>query len=222
MSGTSQDGVDVALIDTDGERISHFGATACRPYTQGRTHAACAAPRRLRPISPNARRGPISSPRPKQLVNDAHAEAVESFLAANGLQPGHFAAIGLPRPNAAAPAGARSHAADRRRQRARRRGSAFPSSMIFAPPMWRRAGRARRWRRSSIAPWCGNRAREPPVAVLNLGGVANVTYIDGDALIACDTGPGNALLDDFLRRAHRPPARHRWPQGRGRHGRRSA
>ena len=41
--------------------------------------------------------------------------------------------------------------------------------------------------------------REPPVAVLNVGGVANVTYIDGDELIACDTGPGNALLDDFMR-----------------------
>jgi anhydro-N-acetylmuramic acid kinase len=34
MSGTSQDGVDVALIDTDGEAISQFGATACRPYTK--------------------------------------------------------------------------------------------------------------------------------------------------------------------------------------------
>ena len=32
MSGTSQDGVDVALLDTDGETIAHFGATACRPY----------------------------------------------------------------------------------------------------------------------------------------------------------------------------------------------
>jgi anhydro-N-acetylmuramic acid kinase len=39
---------------------------------------------------------------------------------------------------------------------------------------------------------------EPPVAVLNIGGVANVTYIDGDDLIACDTGRGNALLDDFV------------------------
>jgi anhydro-N-acetylmuramic acid kinase len=38
-----------------------------------------------------------------------------------------------------------------------------------------------------------------PVAVLNVGGVANITYVDGDELIACDTGPGNALLDDFLR-----------------------
>jgi anhydro-N-acetylmuramic acid kinase len=36
--------------------------------------------------------------------------------------------------------------------------------------------------------------------VLNIGGVANVTYIDGDTLIACDTGPGNALLDDFMSR----------------------
>ena len=43
-----------------------------------------------------------------------------------------------------------------------------------------------------------------PVAVLNLGGVANVTFVDGDAIsIACDTGPGNALIDDFMRAADR-------------------
>ena len=34
MSGTSQDGVDVALIDSDGERIAQLGATACRPYSK--------------------------------------------------------------------------------------------------------------------------------------------------------------------------------------------
>ena len=40
-----------------------------------------------------------------------------------------------------------------------------------------------------------------PVAFLNLGGVANVTFIGADgALIAFDTGPGNALLDDWMRR----------------------
>ena len=41
--------------------------------------------------------------------------------------------------------------------------------------------------------------REGPIAVLNIGGVSNITYIDGtDTLIACDTGPGNALIDDHM------------------------
>ncbi len=41
--------------------------------------------------------------------------------------------------------------------------------------------------------------REGPIVVVNIGGVSNITYIDGtDTLIACDTGPGNALLDDHM------------------------
>jgi anhydro-N-acetylmuramic acid kinase len=41
--------------------------------------------------------------------------------------------------------------------------------------------------------------RRHPVGVVNLGGVANVSFVDGDDLIAFDTGPGNALIDDFVR-----------------------
>jgi len=43
--------------------------------------------------------------------------------------------------------------------------------------------------------------QEKPIAVLNLGGVGNVTWIgEDDALIAFDTGPGNALIDDWAYR----------------------
>ncbi len=38
-----------------------------------------------------------------------------------------------------------------------------------------------------------------PVAIVNIGGVANVTWIGEDDIVAFDTGPGNALLDDFVR-----------------------
>ena len=41
---------------------------------------------------------------------------------------------------------------------------------------------------------------DQPLMVLNLGGVGNVTYLDGDTVIAFDTGPASALLDDFVLR----------------------
>lgn len=38
-----------------------------------------------------------------------------------------------------------------------------------------------------------------PTVVLNLGGIANITYVHGDAdPIAFDTGPANGLLDDWV------------------------
>lgn len=41
---------------------------------------------------------------------------------------------------------------------------------------------------------------EGPVAILNIGGVSNVTYIHCDTILAFDTGPGNALLDDWVKK----------------------
>ena len=33
MSGTSLDGVDVAMLDTDGKRVERLGPTGYRPYS---------------------------------------------------------------------------------------------------------------------------------------------------------------------------------------------
>jgi len=44
-----------------------------------------------------------------------------------------------------------------------------------------------------------NAALSLPVVILNLGGVGNITYLDDEAMIAFDTGPGNALIDDWIR-----------------------
>jgi anhydro-N-acetylmuramic acid kinase len=39
---------------------------------------------------------------------------------------------------------------------------------------------------------------ELPCCFLNIGGISNLTYWDGEILIGFDTGPGNALMDDFM------------------------
>ena len=39
-----------------------------------------------------------------------------------------------------------------------------------------------------------------PTCILNIGGISNLTYWDGDHLIGFDTGPGNALMDDYASR----------------------
>src|SRR3954464_13978896 len=78
MSGTSLDGVDVALIETDGKRVKAFGPSGYRPYTdqergllrQGLTDAINLPQRDARPgILGEAERA----------VTIAHAEAVAAF-----------------------------------------------------------------------------------------------------------------------------------------------
>ena len=64
MSGTSYDGVDVALIETDGEEIGSLGPTGYRP-TATRSGTCCGARSRSRPISATAPSGRKSSPRSK-------------------------------------------------------------------------------------------------------------------------------------------------------------
>jgi anhydro-N-acetylmuramic acid kinase len=197
MSGTSQDGVDVALIETDGDIITRFGATAYRPYGQDERALLRSASAAAANMTDRAARPGIVA-EAEARVNAAHAEAVETFLAANDISAADVNVIGfhgqtlLHRPER----GLTIQIGDGRVLAARLgipvvfdfRAADVASGGEGAPfaPMYHRA----LVRRSG---------REQPVAVLNVGGVANVTYVDGEDLIACDTGPGNALLDDFIR-----------------------
>jgi anhydro-N-acetylmuramic acid kinase len=197
MSGTSQDGVDVALIETDGETISRIGPTAYRAYTDAERallrHAAAAA---ANLTDRAARPGAVAEA--EVLVTDAHADAVEAFLAANGFAAADVAVVGfhgqtlLHRPER----GLTIQIGDGRALAAR-----VGVAVVYD---FRAADVAAGGQGAPLAPLfhraLARQLRcEPPVAVLNVGGVANVTYVDGEEVVACDTGPGNALLDDFLR-----------------------
>jgi anhydro-N-acetylmuramic acid kinase len=197
MSGTSQDGVDVALIDTDGEHIGQLGATACRPYSKAERTLLRRATATAANLTDRTARPDVVA-EAERLIDDAHAEAVESFLVANGLQRGEVAVIGFHGQTLL-------HRPERRLTLQIGDGRAL-AARLGIPVVYdfRAADVAAGGQGAPLAP-AFHRAlvrqlqREPPIAVLNVGGVANVTYIDGEELIACDTGPGNALLDDFLR-----------------------
>jgi len=197
MSGTSQDGVDVALIETDGEVIARFGPTAYRTYSKKeravlRSATAAAANLTERSARPDALAAAES------IVNTAHAEAVEAFLAANGLKPADVTVVGFHGQTVL-------HRPQSRLTVQLGDGGAL-AARLGIPVVYdfRAADVAAGGEGAPLAP-AFHRALlagldwDRPVAVLNIGGVANVTYIDGDELIACDTGPGNALLDDFVR-----------------------
>src|ERR1700729_3156011 len=198
MSGTSLDGVDVALIETDGKRVKSFGPSGYRPYTdtergllrQALTEAVHLPQRDARPgILREAERA----------VTIAHAEAVAAFTAQNHISREDIDIVGfhgqtvLHRPA--------------QKMTVQIGDAAALARAIHIPVMhdFRAADVAAGGQGAPFVPvyhraLAQSLGREGPVVVLNIGGVSNITYIDGDTLIACDTGPGNALLDDFMYR----------------------
>src|SRR3954462_9287631 len=78
MSGTSLDGVDVALIETDGKRVKSFGPSGYRPYpdTDGALRRQ-ALPEAVNPPQRDARLGILREA--ERAVTIAHAEAVAAF-----------------------------------------------------------------------------------------------------------------------------------------------
>ncbi len=200
MSGTSYDGVDVALLNTDGETIDQVGPTGYRPYSEQEravVRRAIAAGANLS-LANRAERPKILADA-EELVTDMHAEAVEAFLAANGMPPSQVSVVGFHGQTVL-------HRPDRGLTVQLGNGRAL-AARLGIPVVYdfRAADIAAGGQGAPVVP-VFHRAmvrmlKEPhPVGVLNIGGVANVTFVDDEReLVAFDTGPGNALIDDFLR-----------------------
>jgi anhydro-N-acetylmuramic acid kinase len=196
MSGTSLDGVDVALIETDGRRVSALGPSGYRPYTDTERGLLRQALYEAADLPDRAAR-PGCLREAERVVTSAHAEAVAAFTAQHRMRFDDIDIVGfhgqtvLHRPEKKltvqigdAPTLAKLiHVPvmyDFRAADVEAGGQGAP----FVPVYHRALAQSLDW--------------EGPTVVVNIGGVANITYIDGDTLIACDTGPGNALLDDHM------------------------
>src|ERR1700736_4451236 len=204
MSATSLDGVDVAIIETDGKRVKAFGPCGYRPYTdkerdllrQALTEAVDLAEREARPGILRAA---------ERAVPAAHAEAVATVTAQNRITCEDVDIVGfhgqtvLHRPA--------------QKMTVQIGDATALAKAIHIPVMhdFRAADVAAGGQGAPFVPvyhraLAQSLEREGPMVVVNIGGVSNITYIDGaDTLIACDTGPGNALLDDYVFRTMGQP-----------------
>lgn len=191
ISGTSADGIDLAEIETDGKTIARFGpaeTAAYRPETKTRVLEAAARKGQGREAWPELTRA----------VTEDHAGAIRAFLDRHSLAPdavvfhgqtvwhdpkaGETVQLGDPQALANAlklPVIAEVRLAD------------MVAGGEGAPlvPVYHQA----------LAKTLVGPDREP-LCFLNIGGVSNLTYVEGETLHAFDIGPGNALLDDWVRR----------------------
>ncbi|CAN7168051.1 anhydro-N-acetylmuramic acid kinase [Phenylobacterium sp. LjRoot225] len=198
MTGTSLDAVDMAVLETDGETISAFGPAGERKLTDETRDIMLAA-------TYEALRWPRGAVEPAIFAEAAragaeeHFAAAEGFLAANRLTWSDIDLIGM-------------HGQTVLHERPRGGGVGRTVQLGDAALLARKTGVpvAFDFRTADVAAGGEGaplapiyhlaRARasglEPPLAVLNIGGVANVTFIGGDGEIAAfDTGPGNGMLD---------------------------
>jgi anhydro-N-acetylmuramic acid kinase len=190
MSGTSMDGIDVALIESDGETFVKAGPSAGFFYPE-----AVAAELRAVVADPVSAAGPLVEL--ERAVTDAHVAAVEGFLTKFGLDRNRIAVVGLhgqtvlhrPREKFTRQLcdGARACAnlgldvvCDFRSADVADGGEGAPLIPLY---------------HAAIAA-----GLEKPLMLLNWGGVGNVTYLGPNGeILAFDTGPANALIDDFAR-----------------------
>jgi anhydro-N-acetylmuramic acid kinase len=203
MSGTSMDGIDIALIETDGEANVTRRAATSRQYTPSqRDGLAAAMVEASRMLDRNERPGSLG--RIERHLTELHAQLVHDFLAENGVDAGSVDVIGFHGQTVL-------HRAEERLT-VQLGDGALLARLTRVPVVYdmRAADIAAGGQGAPLAP-AYHRAfaaklSERPVAILNIGGVANVTWIgEGEDILAFDTGPGNALMDDWVSRQSNEP-----------------
>lgn len=188
MSGTSMDGIDLAVLTTDGETVSAFGPAATLPYP-------AALRRDLGALVASGAADPAARRALEPAVTDAHAAAIERFLDEHGIARDSIDLVGfhgqtvLHRPE--------------QRLTCQLGDGARLATRLGLPVVndFRSADVAAGGQGAPFAPLYHAAlaaALDRPVGVLNLGGVGNMTYIDADTVIAFDTGPANAMIDDWV------------------------
>lgn len=196
MSGTSMDGIDVALLDTDGDRQLRHGPAASFAYSPEIKVKLRAALREARELQErNLRPGSLGDV--ERELTELNAEAVDRFLRANGVDRGQIDLIGYHGQTVLhdAPRGITVQLGDGQLLAERTgvdvvfdmRAADVAAGGQGAPlvPVYHRA--------------LAEQVPDLPAAFLNIGGVANVTWIGaGGRMLAFDTGPGNALIDDWV------------------------
>lgn len=191
MSGTSLDGIDAAIIETDGEGVRNTGPAATVAYDPGLRES-------IRSLLGSDGDADVA-----HRLTLKHAEVVRTLLTGNGIAAADIDVIGfhghtiLHRPQA----GISRQIGD----------GALLARQTGIPVVDDFRGRdvAAGGEGAPLAPLFHAALAgdlEKPLAVLNLGGVGNVTWIgkEGD-LLAFDTGPGNALIDDWTAKTIQRP-----------------
>ena len=201
MSGTSLDAVDMAVLETDGEAITAYGPAGERKLTPATRAVVLEA-------TAQALKWPRGAPRPAvfeeaaRAVGQEHLDAAREFLAAHGLSATDLDLAGFhgqtvlherPTPDRIGrtvqlgDAGLLARglgipvAYDFRAADVAAGGEGAPLAPIYHAALTRMAG------------------LPAPVAVLNLGGVANITLIGaGGEMLAYDTGPANGMIDLWM------------------------
>jgi anhydro-N-acetylmuramic acid kinase len=189
MSGTSLDGVDGSICITDGTRILDFEGEYFRPYSASEQSVLRATLGRWPEDG--------SFEEAEKIIHSAHLEVIEAFPNAelvgfHGQTLNHDPANGrtfqLGDGDALAQASGKRVVWDFRTDDVAAGGEGAPLAPFF---------------HFACAKVLGMHA---PVAVVNLGGVGNVTFVDPSkfspeskgALLAFDTGPANAPINDFI------------------------